>query len=88
MSTLGGGPGNLDFAKFADQVPAKPPGSISAALTVSDTAMREKAKIVSRIFMADMIIQMERCQHFSSKNGASKSSRAGNIGAILGGRDQ
>ena len=25
LSTFGGGPGNLDFAKSADQVPAKPP---------------------------------------------------------------
>src|ERR1700682_2438231 len=59
MSTLGGGPGNLDLVKFADQVPAKPPGSISAALTVSETATREKAKIIRRIFMADMIIRIE-----------------------------
>ena len=59
MSTLGGGPGNLDLVKFADQVPAKPPGSMSAALAVSETAMREKAKIMNRIFMADMIIQID-----------------------------
>jgi hypothetical protein len=56
---VGGGPGNLDFAKFADQVPAKPPGSMSAALTFSEIAAREKAKIINLIFMADIIIQMK-----------------------------
>jgi hypothetical protein len=32
---------------------------MSAALAVSETAMREKAKIMNRIFMADMIIQID-----------------------------
>ena len=50
----------MDLVKFADQVPAKPPGSMSAALAVSETAMREKAKIMNRIFMADMIIQIDK----------------------------
>src|SRR5258708_39838109 len=71
MSTLGGGPGNLDLVKFADQVPAKPPGSMSAALTVSETATREKAKTMSRVFMADMIIQIDMVAilFLSHKNG-------------------
>lgn len=72
MSTLGGGPGNLDLVKFADQIPAKPPGSISAALTVSETAMREKAKMMSRVFMADMIILIDTVSilFLSHKNGS------------------
>src|SRR5258708_26666148 len=71
MSTLGGGPGNLDLVKFADQVPAKPPGSMSAALTVSETATREKAKTMSLVCMDDMIIQIDMVSilFLSHKNG-------------------
>ena len=60
LSTFGGGPGNLDFEKFADQVPAKPPAGMSLARTVSDSIRSEKARIVRRVFMADMIIQLNR----------------------------
>ena len=78
----------MDLAKFADQVPAKPPGSMSAPLTVSETAMREKAKIMSLVFMADMIIRIEKVSTlFLRKLRRSKSPGAASIDAILGGRD-
>src|SRR5580704_12942229 len=83
ISILGGGPGNLDLAKFADQVPAKPPAGMSAALTVSDTATREKAKINSLVFMADMIIRIEAVSTlFRLERGARSddgSSRSGRV---------
>jgi hypothetical protein len=55
ISTFGGGPGNLDFVKFADQVPAKPPAGIPAA-TANETARREKGNSSKLFFMADIII--------------------------------
>ena len=58
LSTFGGGPGNLDFEKFAAQLPAKPPTGMSLAKTVSENATRERVKIVRQVFMADIIIQL------------------------------
>src|SRR4029077_20532093 len=82
ISILGGGPGNLDLAKFADHVPAKPPAGVSAALTVRDTAMRKKAKISSLVFMADMIIRiyaMSTLFRLERGAGCDGSSRSGRV---------
>jgi len=50
----------LDFVKFADQVPAKPPAGMPAAPTANETAKREKADSNKLFFMADIIIQIDR----------------------------
>src|SRR5450432_4389682 len=44
MSILGGGPGNFDLEKSADQVPAKPPAGMPVALAVNEAASSVKAK--------------------------------------------
>ena len=52
-----------------DQVPAKPPAGMSLARTVSDRTRSEKARIVRRVFMADMIIQLSNLSiHFCVGN--------------------
>ena len=56
ISTFGGGPGNLDLVKFADQVPAKPPAGMPVAPTASETAKRENGNSRKRVFKADIII--------------------------------
>jgi hypothetical protein len=56
ISTFGGDPGNLDFVKFADQVPAKPPARMPAAPTANETARREKGNSSKLFFMTDIII--------------------------------
>jgi hypothetical protein len=58
ISTFGGGPGNLDFVKFADQVPAKPLAGMPAAPTANERARREKGNSSKLFFMADIIIRM------------------------------
>ena len=58
ISTFGGGPGNLDFVKFADQVPAKPPAGMPAAPTARETAKRENGNSSKLFFMADIIISI------------------------------
>jgi len=46
----------LDFVKFADQVPAKPPAGMLAAPTARETAKRENGNSSKLFFMADIII--------------------------------
>ena len=46
----------MDFVKFADQVPAKPPAGMPAAPTARETAKREKGNSRKLFFMVDIII--------------------------------
>src|SRR5262245_8105319 len=56
MSTFGGGPGNLDFSKFANQVPAKPPAGMPEAFATKEAARRESADNRRCLFIVDMIL--------------------------------
>src|SRR4029453_13865448 len=58
ISTFGGGPGNLDFSKFADQVPAKPPAGMPAAFAASEAARIENIDNRRCLFIADMILRL------------------------------
>src|ERR1041384_5595568 len=68
MSTFGGGPGNLDFSKFADHVPAKPPAGMPAAFAANEAARRESADNRRCLFIVDMILLLNRTSILFSQN--------------------
>ena len=50
-SNVGGGPGNLDFAVFATQVPAQAPAGMSCATAISGAAHNSSEAAMKRNFI-------------------------------------
>src|SRR5262245_47609971 len=67
-STFGGGPGNLDFSKFANHVPAKPPAGMPAAFAANEAARIESADNRRCLFIVDMILLLSCSSILFSQN--------------------
>src|ERR1044072_5508450 len=73
MSTFGGGPGNLDFSKFADHVPAKPPAGMPAAFAASGAARRVSTDNRRYLFIVIMILLLSHQSTLFSRISGPKS---------------